>query len=78
VSAPTEALSSEPNWDRIPGQWRDIRPHGTEARAQRERRYGGKPCADCLAAEASAHAYRRAHGAGVTGSATTHSEALAS
>ena len=47
-----------PNWDRGPRQRSDIRPHGTEARAQFERRAGQKPCMACLAAENRAHAGR--------------------
>jgi hypothetical protein len=60
VSAPTEALGLVPNWDRRPGERADIRPHGTEARARRERRHGTKPCPACLIAENSAHVYRAA------------------
>jgi hypothetical protein len=75
VSAPTEALGLVPNFDRRPGEWGDIRPHGTEARAMRHRRRGEKPCPDCLAAENAAHAYRRAAAAAVTASATIQSEA---
>ena len=60
MSAPTEALGRVPNLDRQPWEWRDIRPHGTEARALRERRHGRKPCPSCLGAENAAHAYRRA------------------
>jgi len=63
MSTPAEAAGREPNLDWVPGEWRDIRPHGTEARARRERRRDGRPCADCLAAEARAHAYRRVRGA---------------
>jgi hypothetical protein len=59
MSAPTEAIGLVPNYDRRPHERFDIRPHGTEARARRERRYGGKPCPACLAAETAAHAYRR-------------------
>lgn len=59
MSAPTEAIGLVPNLDRRPGEWFDIRPHGTEARAMRHRRRGEKPCPPCLAAEAAAHAYRR-------------------
>jgi hypothetical protein len=59
VSAPAEAIGLVPNYDRRPGEWFDIRPHGTEARAMRHRRRGEKPCSACLAAEHSAHAYRR-------------------
>jgi hypothetical protein len=58
MSAPTEALGLVPNYDRRPGEWFDIRPHGTEARAMRHRRRGEKPCSACLAAEHSAHAWR--------------------
>jgi len=72
VSVATEALGLEPNWNRLPGQRSDIRPHGTEARAMRHRRHGEKPCPACLRAENAAHAYRRA--AAVTGSATTRKE----
>jgi hypothetical protein len=59
VSTPTEVLSRVPNLGRRPGEWSDIRPHGTEARARRHRRRGERPCPDCLAAENAAHAYRR-------------------
>ena len=59
MSAPTETLGLVPNLDRRPGEWRDIRPHGTEARARRERRHGQRPCLACLTAENAAHAYRR-------------------
>jgi len=62
VSAPTEVDRLEPNLDRQPGQRFDIRPHGTEARAMRERREGRKPCAQCLAAENAAHTWRRHRG----------------
>ena len=75
MSAPTEALGLVPNYDRRPGEWSDIRPRGTEARARRHRRRGGKPCAPCLAAENAAHAYRRAAAAAVTGSAVSQPEA---
>jgi len=60
VSAPTEAPGLVPNFDRQPGQWFDMRPHGSEAAAMRERRAGKKPCPRCLAAENAAHNYRRA------------------
>ena len=60
MSAPTEALGLVPNLDRRPGEWSDIRPHGTEARARRERRHGRKPCPACLAAENRAHVWRAA------------------
>ena len=60
MSAPTEALGLVPNYDRRPGERSDIRPHGTEARARRERRHGLKPCALCLPAEARANTYRAA------------------
>jgi len=60
VSAATEAAGRVPNWDRRRGEWFDVRPHGTEACARRERRHGGKPCPACLAAENAAHAWRRA------------------
>src|SRR5579859_5003874 len=59
MSAPTEAPGLVPNWDRRPGEWSDIRPHGTEAGAMRHRRHGEKPCDACLRAENAAHAYRR-------------------
>jgi hypothetical protein len=74
VSAPTEALGRVPNWNRSPGEWHDVRPHGTEAAAMRHRRRGEKPCAPCLAAENAAHAYRRATAAAVTGNATSWKE----
>jgi hypothetical protein len=74
VSAPTEALGLVPNWDRLPGEWHDVRPHGTEAAAMRHRRRGQKPCEPCLRAENAAHAYRRAAAAAVTGSATSWKE----
>ena len=60
MSVPTEAIGRVPNYDRGPRQRYDIRPHGTEARARRHRRYGEKPCAACLAADNAAHAYRAA------------------
>jgi hypothetical protein len=60
VSAPTEALGLIPNYDRRPGERYDVRPHGTEACARRERRHGTKPCPACLIAENSAHVYRAA------------------
>ena len=60
MSVPTEALGRVPNLGRRPGEWSDIKPHGTEARAMRHRRRGERPCPDCLAAENAAHAYRRA------------------
>lgn len=60
MSAPTEAPGLIPNDDRGPGEWHDVRPHGTEARARRERRHGRRPCPPCLAAENAAHAYRAA------------------
>jgi hypothetical protein len=66
VSAPADALGLVPNWDRRPGEWHDIRPHGTEARAAWHRRRGQKPCPPCRAAENAAHAYRRAAAAAVT------------
>ena len=56
MSAPTEALGLEPNWDRRPGEWSDIRPHGTEARAMRHRRHGEKPCPACRRASSSRRA----------------------
>jgi hypothetical protein len=58
VTAPTEAAGRVPNYDCRPREWFDLRPHGTEARARRERRHGQKPCPACLTAENSAHAYR--------------------
>lgn len=60
MSAPTEAIGLVPNDDRGPRQRFDIRPHGTEARFRRHRRYGEKPCAACLAADNAAHAWRAA------------------
>jgi hypothetical protein len=66
VSAPTEALGLVPNDDWQPRQRFDIRPHGTEAHAQRHRRRGEKPCPACLAADNAAHAYRAAHRAAGT------------
>jgi hypothetical protein len=74
VSAPTEAPGLVPNWDRRPGERSDLRPHGTEARARRERRHGRKPCEACLRAENAAHAYRRAAAEAVTVSATRWKE----
>jgi hypothetical protein len=75
VSAPTEALGLVPNVERRPGEWYDVRPHGTEARAARHRRRGEKPCPACLVAENAAHAYRRAAAAAVTAGATPRREA---
>ena len=60
MSAPTELAVLVPNEDRGTRQRYDIRPHGTEARARRHRRYGEKPCPACLAADNAAHAYRAA------------------
>ncbi len=60
MSAPTEVAALVPNEDRGPRERYDIRPHGTEARARRERRHGRKPCPSCLAAENRAHVYRAA------------------
>ena len=60
MSAPTEVVTLVPNDDRGPRERFDIRPHGTEARARRERRHGRKPCPSCLAAENRAHVYRAA------------------
>ena len=60
MSAPTEAPGLVPNDDWQPRQRFDLHPHGTEARAQRERRHGRKPCPACLAAERAAHNYRDA------------------
>ena len=60
MSAPTEARGLVPNDAWRPRERFDIRPHGTEARAQRHRRRGGKPCPACLAAENAAHLYRDA------------------
>ena len=59
MSAPTELAVRVPNWDRGPGEWLDVYPHGTEASARRERRRGRKPCPPCLRAENAAHAWRR-------------------
>jgi hypothetical protein len=59
VSAPTEVPGREAQLDRQPGQWFDVRPHGSEAAAMRERRAGKKPCDLCRAAENAAHNYRR-------------------
>ena len=58
MSAPTEIGGLVPNYDRGWHERSDIRPHGTEARARRERRRGQKPCPACLAAENAAHTYR--------------------
>ena len=60
MSAPTETPGLVPNDDWRPRQRFDIRPHGTEARAQRHRRRGERPCPACLAAENAAHLYRDA------------------
>jgi hypothetical protein len=60
MSTPAEALGLVPNWDRRPGERHDIRPHGSEARARRERRHGQKPCPTCLRTENAAHVYRAA------------------
>jgi hypothetical protein len=60
VTAPTDASGLVPNHNRGPRQRSDIRPHGTEARAMRERREGRKPCPPCLLAENAAHAWRAA------------------
>lgn len=58
MTAPTDAPGLVPNYERGPRQRSDIKPHGTEARARRERREGRKPCAPCLSAEAAAHRWR--------------------
>ena len=71
MSAPTEALGLVPNYDRRPGERYDIRPHGTEARARRERRHGTRPCPACLTAENHAHAYRAVVRAMAAGSEVT-------
>ena len=47
MTAPTDAAGRVPNWDRGPGEWYDVRPHGTEACARREAR---APAAHALAA----------------------------
>ena len=60
MTAPTEVRGLVPNLDRRPGEWSDIRPHGTAARARRHRRRGEKPCPACLSAERSARNYWRA------------------
>ena len=61
MTAPPDAVGQVPNWDRGPGEWYDVRPHGTEACARRERRrHGRKPYDLCLLAENRAHAYRAA------------------
>jgi hypothetical protein len=60
MTAPTDAVGRVPNWDRGPGGWYDVRPHGTEACVRGERRHGRKPCDLCLPAENRAHAYRAA------------------
>ena len=60
MSVATELPGLVPNDDWQPRQRFDIRPHGTEARAQRHRRRGEKPCPACLAAETAASAYRAA------------------
>ena len=58
MSVATELPGLVPNDDWQPHQRFDLRPHGTEARARRERRHGRKPCPACLAAETAANAYR--------------------
>ena len=60
MSAPTEPPGLVPNDAWRPRERFDIRPHGTEARAQRHRRRGERPCPACLAAENAAHLYRDA------------------
>jgi hypothetical protein len=68
MSVATELPGLVPNDDWQPRQRFDIRPHGTEAHAQRHRRRDEKPCPSCLAAETAANAYRaarRAAGANV-------------
>jgi hypothetical protein len=67
VSAPTEVAGLVPNLNRQPHQRFDVRPHGTEAHAQRERREGRKPCPSCLAAENAAHAARSARRSAAAG-----------
>ena len=60
MSVATELPGLVPNDAWQPRQRFDIRPHGTEAHAQRHRRRGEKPCPACLAAETAANAYRAA------------------
>ena len=64
MSVATELPGLVPNDDWQPRQRFDIRPHGTEARARRERRHGRKPCPSCLSAENRARAWRAAMRAG--------------
>ena len=66
MSVATELPGLVPNYDLGPRQRSDIRPHGTEAHAQRHRRRGEKPCPACLAAETAANAYRAAQRAAST------------
>jgi hypothetical protein len=66
MSVATELPGLVPNDDWQPRQRFDIRPHGTEARSRRHRRYGEKPCAACLAADNAAHAWRAARRAAGT------------
>lgn len=75
MSAPTEAVGLVPNDDRQPRQRYDIKDHGTEARARRERRQGRAPCLRCLRAETAAHLYRVALRTQRTEEATSHGAA---
>lgn len=67
MSAATELGGLVPNYDWRPGERHDIRPHGTEAQAKRERRRGSQPCPACLAAEKAARNWRRSRAAAATG-----------
>ena len=60
MTAPADAAGRVPSRDRGPGEWYDVRPHGTEACARRERRHGRKPYDLCLRAKNRAHAYQAA------------------
>jgi len=71
MSAPTEAAGLVPNWNRRPGERSDVRPHGTEACARRERRHGARPCEPCRLTENAAHVYRAAVRAMAAGSEVT-------
>ena len=60
MTAPADAAGRVPSRDRGPGEWYDVRPHGTEACARGERRHGRQPHDLCLPAENRAPAYRAA------------------
>ena len=63
MTAPAEAPGLVPNWDRLPGERYDIRPHGTEARARRGRSAQGHTSLVSVTLDLQRHTARasRAH-----------------